>query len=197
MANVIKFSCKYCGQEVNFPAPQQAGVYSVACPHCQKQMKVKYTPKPITMATAPSSASASVNENLRHKPTRRFNSSEEMFKNPTPQTPPKSTSVARLSRVRLGHDKEYFPLRLGDNTVGRKDSTQPSDIEIDGDETMSRRSVMITVSEVNGGYTYTLTVLKIFNPVLVNGKSVVVGQKMPITIGSSLYLGQTMLRLEN
>ena len=200
MAKVIKFACKYCGQEVNFPAPQQAGMYAVACPHCLKQMQVKYSPKPITMASSPQPASAptpSDAEEWRHKPTRRFPLDEGLFRNPSSQPQKPSSNVGRLSLVRLGCDKEYYSLRLGENTIGRKDSTLPSDIEIDGDPTISRRSIMITISENYGGYTYLLKVLKVFNPVLVNGISLSVGQTLQLNIGASIYLGQTMLRLEN
>lgn len=200
MANVIKFACKYCGQEVNFPAPQQAGIYAVVCPHCQKQMKVKYSPKPITMnpssEPAPPSAASLDTEKMRHTPTRRFNSPDELLRGGSSQSQKVSSCVGRLSLVRIGCDKEFYPLHLGDNTVGRKDSSQPSDIEIDGDPTISRRSIKIIVSEANGGYTYSLTVLRTFNPVLVNGASMSVGQTIHINIGASIYLGQTMLRLE-
>lgn len=200
MTNVINFACKYCGQEVNFPAPQHAGMFTLVCPHCQKQMKVRYSPKPITMSPslkpAPSSVSSLDTEKALHSPTRRFISPDDMLKNVSPQTQKPSTSVGRLSLVRLGCDKEYFPLRVGENTIGRKDATQPSDIEIDGDPTISRRSVMIAVSETYGGYTYSLTVLKTVNPVLVNGASVAVGQTTPLFIGASICMGLTMLRLE-
>ena len=200
MANVIKFACKFCGQEINTPAPQQAGMYVISCPHCKKQMRVKYTPRPISMASSPQtsqSSPASNTENVRHSPTRRFNDSMgPSWKESSLQEPKIVGNVGRLSMVRLGFDKEYFPLRIGENTIGRKDPTQPSDIEIGDDETMSRRSVMITVSEAGGGYTYKLTVLKTFNPVLVNGVSLAVGQSMHLSIGASLCLGQTVLRLE-
>ncbi len=200
MANVIKFACKYCGQEVNIPAPSKAGLYSITCPHCSKQMRVQYTPKPIRMGSAPkvsSPPSPIDTEKARHTPTRRFNTSEELLKNASAQVQRPSSSIGRLSMVRLGCDKKYFPLQLGENMVGRKDSTCPSDIEIDGDETMSRRSVLITVSKGSGGYDYMLTVLKTYNPVLVNGQSLTVGQTVRMSIGTSLYMGQTMLRLEN
>lgn len=199
MADVIKFECKYCGQEVNIPAPQQAGMYAVLCPHCQKKMKVQYTPKPITMASAPKASTTSTStdtEKVRHAPTRRFNSPDELLKNACISSQVPSNSIGRLSLVRLGHNKEYYQLRQGGNTIGRKDVTQHSDIEIDGDETMSRRSVLLTVSKENGGYIYTLKVLKSVNPVLVNGQSVCVNQIAHLKIGASIYLGQTLLRLE-
>ena len=199
MANVIKFACKYCGQEVTFPAPQQAGIYAVVCSQCHKQMKVKYSTNPTTMASSPQSISShpsSSTEELRHTPTRRFNTSEELLKGTSPKVSQHSTGIARLSLVRLGCEKEYFLLHKGDNIVGRKDAIQRSDIEIDGDATISRRSIMITVSESKEGYSYSLTVLKIFNPVLVNGASMSVGQTIQLNIGASIYMGQTMLRLE-
>lgn len=199
MANVIRFACKLCGQEINIPAPQQAGMYAITCPHCHRQMKIKYSAKPITMASSPqpiSSHSSSNTEKLRHASTRRFNSSEELLKGTSPKVSQVSTGIARLSLVRIGCEKEYFPLHKGDNIVGRRDSTQPSDIEIYGDPTISRRSIKLTVSEEDGGFTYSLTVLKTLNPVLVNGSTIAVGQTVHLVVGASIYIGQTMLRME-
>ena len=80
--------------------------------------------------------------------------------------------------------------------VGRKDFSKPSDIQIDGDMTISRRSVRILVSPANGGYTYQLTVLSAANPVRLNGALVAEGQTVPMAMGASLLMGQTILRLE-
>lgn len=217
MANVIKITCRSCGKELNIPAPQQPGIYTVTCPFCQGQMKVKYNPKPITFATpmqptptanpmptpmqSPMPNPMPANNAAQHNPTRRFNMQGGMpgampFSAPTPQPQPAANGVARLSMVRLGCDKEYFPLHVGENIIGRRDDSQPSDVAIDGDMTMSRRSVKIVVSFVNGGCQYQLTVLKAANPVQVNGTAVAMGQTVPLTMGASIYLGQTMLRLE-
>ena len=199
MPSVIRFSCKFCGQEINIPAPSQVGIYSITCPHCQKQMKVQYTPKPITLASAPnvSSTPSSVEmERVRHTPTRHFNSPEDLLEKSSSRSSRSSSGIGRLSMVRIKKEKEYFPLHIGENSIGRKDPTQPSDIEIGGDDTMSRRSVLITVSAHMEGYSYSLTVLKCANPVLVNGSPVPVGQTVSLAVGASLFMGQTMLRLE-
>lgn len=217
MASVIKLACKYCGQGLNIPAPQQAGVYTITCPFCQGQMKVKYNPKPITVAQPAQSTPMSIptqptpmsfpgqptpmsGSNAQHNPTRRFNNTPGAmpFSAPTPQPQQASAgmSAGRLSLVRLGCDKEYFPLHIGDNIIGRKDYDQPSDVAIEGDLTMSRRSVKLTVSPMAGGCSYMLTVLKAANPVLINGAAVAIGQTVPLTMGASIFMGQTMLRLE-
>lgn len=218
MASVIKVACKHCGKEINFPAPPQAGVYVLTCPYCQGQMKVKYNPKPIIVANptqpipmatprmaaaapsmqAPPPPQPNMND-VRHKETRRFDAGQlgsYGMPGAQPQAQVPSSGFGRLSLVRLGADKEYFPLRLGENVVGRKDFSKPSDIQIDGDMTISRRSVRILVSPANGGYTYQLTVLSAANPVRLNGALVAEGQTVPMAMGASLLMGQTILRLE-
>ena len=203
MASVIKVACKHCGKEINFPAPPQAGVYVLTCPYCQGQMKVKYNPKPITLGNAsspvPTPPPQPSIDDVRHRETRRFGEGQlgsygMPGVQPQAQTP--SSGFGRLSLVRLGADKEYFPLRLGENIVGRKDFSKPSDIQIDGDMTISRRSVRILVSPANGGYTYQLTVLSAANPIRLNGALVAEGQTVPMAVGASLLMGQTILRLE-
>lgn len=127
-------------------------------------MKVKYNPKPITVATQSQAA---------------------------------IQSAGRLSIVRLGCDKQYFPLHVGENIIGRKDNAQPSDVAIDGDMTISRKSMKITVAPMGcNNYSYLLTVLKATNPVQVNGVPVAIGQTVPLMMGTSILLGQTLLRLE-
>ena len=219
MASVIKLACKYCGQGLNIPAPQQAGIHTITCPFCQGQMKVKYNPKPITVAqpapmsmpTQPTPMSTPMqggtpSNDVRHKETRRFGNMSGAvpggmpLSSPTPQPQQASTAgarVGRLSLVRLGCDKEYFPLHIGDNIIGRKDFGKPSDVAIYGDPTISRQSVKLTVSMIGGGCTYLLMVMNAANPVLVNGAPVSIGQTVQLSIGASIVLGQTMLRLEN
>ena len=85
-------------------------------------------------------------------------------------------------------------VRLYDGTtiVGRKDAYTPSDISFIDPE-MSRRSVQIDAEPRNGVMSFTLTVLKDLNPVLVNGRRVPQGMSVLLRSGMKIKLGQTTL----
>lgn len=213
MAQPLKFNCTSCGQAINIPAPQESGIFRVICPHCGHVIKIKYTPKPIHMAPTPQQPPKpapsmpqkdELLEKAKHAPTQRFGSLGEMVGDAAPYSksllaspaPKRGVKMPKLSMVRLGMDKQYFPLHEGDNLVGRKDPASPVDVELEGDETISRRSVNIRVEHQTGTVSYTLTVLKALNPVLVNNVAIAVGQTCSLRPGCSICLGQTILRLE-
>lgn len=211
MAKPLQFKCTSCGQVITMPAPQGSGVFQVICPHCGHVLKIKYNPKPIQMAPSQQTQKPAPQapkkddavEQARHAPTQRFGSLGDMLggipsaaSSPRPAASKGNGKSPKLSMVRLGMDKQYFPLHEGDNFVGRKDPSSPVDVEIEGDGSMSRKSVCIHVERCGAAYSYTLSVHKATNPVKVNNIEVPVGQTTTMTVGSSLYLGQTMLRLE-
>ena len=91
--------------------------------------------------------------------------------------------------------KEY-DLKIGVNVIGRADAMSPSDIMIEDDMTVSRRSVSITVEASGGSYRYWFEVLKSTNPVFVNGKRHAVGESFVVEPGTKFVLGRTKLSIE-
>ena len=85
-------------------------------------------------------------------------------------------------------------LHEGSNIIGRKDPAQPCDIMIDKDPSMSRRSVAITVSYTQKGYTFRLKVLNATNPVMHRGLPLTVGEEVYLNFGDELVLGKTKFR---
>ena len=87
--------------------------------------------------------------------------------------------VTRTKMIFMKEHKEY-DLKIGVNVIGRADAMSPSDIMIEDDMTVSRRSVSITVEASGGSYRYWFEVLKSTNPVLVNGKRHAVGESFVV-----------------
>ncbi len=100
-------------------------------------------------------------------------------------------TVVRYKGIFGSLANKTFPLHLGQNTVGRYDEDLHSDIEIKGDATMSRRSVVIDVIRRETGYLFKLKVLKAANPVMHNSKPLVEGETVYLNYGDSLKLGKT------
>lgn len=103
--------------------------------------------------------------------------------------------VTRTKMVFMRERKEY-DLKIGVNVIGRADAMSPSDIMIEDDMTVSRRSVSITVEANGGSYRYWFEVLKSTNPVLVNGKRHAVGESFVVEPGTKFVLGRTKLSIE-
>lgn len=103
--------------------------------------------------------------------------------------------VTRTKMLFMKERKEY-DLKIGVNVIGRADAMSPSDIMIEDDMTVSRRSVSITVEASGGNYRYWFEVLKSTNPVLVNGKRHAVGESFVVEPGTKFVLGRTKLSIE-
>ena len=103
--------------------------------------------------------------------------------------------VTRTKMLFMKERKEY-DLKIGVNVIGRADAMSPSDIMIEDDMTVSRRSVSITVEASGGSYRYWFEVLKSTNPVLVNGKRHAVGESFVVEPGTKFVLGRTKLSIE-
>lgn len=103
--------------------------------------------------------------------------------------------VTRTKMIFMKEHKEY-DLKIGVNIIGRADAMSPSDIMIEDDMTVSRRSVSITVEASGGSYRYWFEVLKSTNPVLVNGKRHAVGESFVVEPGTKFVLGRTKLSIE-
>lgn len=103
--------------------------------------------------------------------------------------------VTRTKMIFMKERKEY-DLKIGGNVIGRADAMSPSDIMIEDDMTVSRRSVSITVEASGGSYRYWFEVLKSTNPVLVNGKRHAVGESFVVEPGTKFVLGRTKLSIE-
>ena len=103
--------------------------------------------------------------------------------------------VTRTKMIFMKEHKEY-DLKIGVNVIGRADAMSPSDIMIEDDMTVSRRSVSITVEASGGSYRYWFEVLKSTNPVLVNGKCHAVGESFVVEPGTKFVLGRTKLSIE-
>ena len=77
------------------------------------------------------------------------------------------------------------------------DPSSPSDIMIEGDRTISHRSVTIIVESVGCFYKYLLTVNKSKNPVCLSGKVIPVGTSVYIQLNQEFVLGKTHFCLTN
>lgn len=84
--------------------------------------------------------------------------------------------------------RKKYVLRAGETIIGRRDDELPSDLMLD-DEYVSRQSIKIEKRKVAKGYFYKLTVLRVANPVLVNGQELQPGDNVYLNFGDTIVMG--------
>ena len=183
---ILSTKCPKCGQVVKFCFLGQEGIAKIKCPHaeCGHTFGVKITEKEIKlgMGNHQKEESHPVTDPI-------INTSGN----------PSGVVIARLlQKKRYFYNKDKFhDLKLGANTIGMYDSSSPSDIMIEGDRTISHRSVTIMVESVGTFYKYLLTVNKSKNPVYLSGKEIPVGTSVYIQLNQVFTLGKTHFCLTN
>lgn len=115
--------------------------------------------------------------------------------NSASQNPPLRNIQLFLTRRKLwGLISERYQLVNTVSVVGRYDADDPSDISIQGDETISRRSFSIEVQSCGSqAYKFVLKVLNAANPVKVNGHPFFQGSQTTLNLGDEIVVGRTHL----
>lgn len=176
---IVATRCPKCGQVVRFYSPGQTGLVKVKCTNssCAHIFGVRIAER------------EKATDGESHPPTDPI-----VNMGGTP-----SGSIARLVQKRrffFNKDKCHA-LHIGANTIGMYDTISTSDIMIEGDPTVSHRSVTITVEVVGSAYKYLLTVVRATNSVSLSGRVLPVGTSVYIQLGQELVLGKTHLYLTN
>lgn len=162
LQKLLKIKCPDCGKTLTVRPPVGAGLGKIRCPGCGRYMIIKFPPEACGNTPLPSGA----NEPLIPHKLRRLDGAPVM-------------------------GKTHIPLVEGYRTIGRTDPYSPSDISIDGDDMISRRSVVMTTRQISGGFSHTLEVLSATNPVIVNGNPIYPGRPVTLKPGDRLTLGNT------
>ncbi|MDE6326303.1 MAG: FHA domain-containing protein [Duncaniella sp.] len=171
---ILKITCPDCGMTLSVRPPASAGVGRLRCPACGKVMIINFPPE----ACAAAPVKAPVTTPL-----------------PSPEQEPAVPHYLHRADGLPIDGRPGAALPEGTVTLGRADIYQPSDIQIDDDGMMSRRSVAITTTAVPGGFTHTLEVLNATNPVTINDNTCVPGRPVALNRGDRLMLGSTLLIL--
>lgn len=162
---IMKVTCSHCKQPLKLQKPDKDGVYKYTCPKCGKVFAVKL-----------------VNSGQEQPPSA-----------DTKEVKAKDIKLSKgiLRQLRMLRPDCRFELKEGDNIIGRKDNELKSDIQIEGDAAISRRSIQISVLKSERGYLFKLTVLKATNKVFHNAKPLLEGERVYLNYGDTLVLGKT------
>ena len=178
---VMAAKCPKCGQVVKFYMPEQECVVKLTCPQqqCGYVFGVKITQKEI---------------HLGNGATQQQQGESHPVTDPIVNTggTPSGVIARLLQKKKHFYNKDKFHvLHLGANTIGMFDPQSPSDIMIEGDRTISHRSVIITVESVGSSYKYLFSVNRSKNPVYLSGKPISEGTSIYIQPNQEFVLGRT------
>mgnify|MGYP004464001559 CR=1 FL=1 len=178
---MLTVKCPKCGQVIRFYMPEQEGVVKLKCPNpeCGHLFGVKITQKEIRLGNGA---------------TQQQQPESHPVTDPVVNTggTPSGVIARLLQKKKHFYNKDkYYVLNVGANTIGMFDPSSPSDIMIEGDRTISHRSVTITVEAVGSSYKYLLTVNRSKNPVSLSGKTIAEGTSIYIQLNQEFVLGRT------
>lgn len=213
---ILTANCTYCGKQVKFYVPGKPGVLRFTCknPECgnvfgvniPKELIDKINPdnpheqesKSMEKEGNPTDEGTVVEESPKEKDTTKEEGSKtEVIIQGGGGTTLANSRICSIIKKKRGlfDSTKIFPLKRGENIIGRKDPDIHSDIEIN-DSTISRRSITITVEEDGTSYKYLFKVNKCTNPVYVNGVQKELDIEYYIKPGTRITLGKTTLELK-
>ena len=183
--NAYTLHCPCCQRFFTFKA-LPAGSNVAHCPYCKSVFGYNSYDRPTHTAgdkeRKPQTQAQTDAQSAPHKPTKPINMQRS------------HRAMGKIEWRKMGLLTKSVPLRIGSNTIGRRDANQPSDIMFD-DSYMSRKSVDIEVMPelTSTSYTFKLTVLRAANPVFVGSAQLMKGNSIYLNYGDTIKLGNTTL----
>ena len=201
-----------CGKQLIITHPSKACTQQFSCPACKTKFKIGFTvngaPKaPDTDsvpagAAAPAAPAAGIPLNIAAKPAADVKKTirSDAF-DPRWSIAPSGSSAAvlriRMHRRLLPASEKTFNLDgIGAWTIGRRDEANPSDIQITGDCSISRRCASIIAQPGTMSTTYMLKVLKSKNPIFINQRPMTDNECIQLSDGDQIVMGQTSMTFQ-
>lgn len=172
----IRIKCPTCGKVLRLNDVPEIAAATFICPNCGQKHVVgdcqRYgpTPLPDVDGTRYDAALAGV----------------------------EGAAVGTLSPAEVGRLVDAcgaeYGLCVGLNTIGRKASTSEAEVQIaTNDRTMSRNHAVIEVRSVGAGVQHILSNGKNKNPSYLNGMLIGAGDRLVLSNGDSIKMGETVL----
>ena len=180
--DIYRFPCPHCGGYNICLKGGGRNLLKVTCPKCKGNISVSVD------RPTPQTELVSIGNDSFEEEFEQFDSED---------SPKISTALRVFTKRRFLPDiKTDYTLKNGNYTIGREDSENQPEIPISGDVTVSRRSVRLEVfNGHDGDNQFNFTVMKAVNPVTVNGKRLMPGESIFLTIGNKIRMGKTDMEL--
>ena len=173
--------CKACGVKLEIKNPSGEAVKIIRCPRCKSTLQVVFH-QPTVSASPDETVLPQQKKTVPHAP----DAEETSLPIQQAETDPLPSLVC--------NDQEY-PLKAGQNIVGRRSESSAATIQITtGDRTMSRAHAIINVVRLaNGSYKTIISNYQNKNSISVNGVVLQRDEQVVLTNGSVMELGLTSI----
>lgn len=197
----VKVTCPNaaCGKKLLVTHPGKACAQQFTCPTCGKKFKISFTVggagrESDTAKLSPAAAAAAAKQSADEiKGTVRPGGLDPRW---TIAPSGASGAILRIKMHRrlLPAKETTFNLDgIGSWTIGRLDDDSPSDIQITGDSSISRRCAAIFATPGSMSTTYMLKVLKSKNPIFINQRPMADKESIQLIDGDHIVMGQTSM----
>lgn len=201
---IVKITCRACGKTFSVKHPGREATLKYNCPACGAIVPVRFkaAPAPVQMAQKQAPAKQQPDKSIPGTVIAGANTAAGAYSGTFVSDTPRDTASPALRvtihRPLLPDTVRDYPLPLtGAVTVGRADDSQPSDIAITGDTSVSRRSAVIEAYPGPHGSTYALRVVKTLNPIRVNDREIMQGESVGLSFGDIIIMGKTLMQFVN
>lgn len=180
--------CTNCGVELSVKNSKNETLKIITCPKCGIKLKVNFPP--ITDQEPLVAKTILVNPSSGENPT--------VLGGIGPSQSGETQYVPKLSQQKkyyLSYNGRRYPLSKGQNVVGRKASSSNAHVQIEtSDLYMSRRHICIEVFQLGDGCSKVLISNdKNKNATYVNGSLLDVGDRVVLTNGTQIKMGDTIV----
>lgn len=173
--------CPKCGENIVFK-PEKEGGMVVRCTKCAQKVAVK-TKLPVVKQDVKTDTVDESEKAKEHKGTVRI--SDSGFKNGELHWKARMLGCPLIPKsYRLRTDRI--------NTIGRQDSSCPSDVSLQ-DDYVSRQSVTIEVVRQEVGFQFKMKVVNASNPVFLNGSRQSIGETVYLQDNDTIRMGRSVL----
>lgn len=194
--------CPGCGKRFKVLHPGVEGIRTYTCSACGKKFNVKFEALSQSAESAQTSAPAqgikvaTAKKNDLTQKTMMIGAFDPSWSVVT--TPAQAVLRVTMHRKFLPATVKTFNLNgYGSWTIGRSDSSQPSDISITGDDSVSRRCAVIETTMDQSGAVFLLKVVKTRNPIFINGRKMANGESIQLQFGDTITMGKTSMTFSN
>lgn len=186
----VAIKCPKCKVGLEVVNTRDEAVKSIKCPNCQAQIKVIFREPQVEPSTP------KPNDGITHLPDKKAGSTPPPATDGATQLPgdyfKDDQTVVQGHPGRLVCNGKEYPLKMGENIVGRKNHTKPTTLMLDvNDSYMSRMHIRINVQKVGTGLQATVSNYQNTNATQVAGLPLAKGEMVVLNNGMTITMGET------
>ena len=193
-----RIKCPSCGVLLDVRNSQNEAVKMITCPQCKAQLRVNFLPKQQHASSPLAGETQYVNPKAGETQYVNRDNGETRYVGQSSSNEKETMYVGKKEIASPGYlsfEGQKYPLELGNNVVGRKASTSQATVQIATDDRcMSRQHLNINVIKDSADKVrVVVSNERNKNATYINGQLLNEGDKLFLTDGSTIKMGNTIV----